>query len=270
MNRDEFDDFLGNLDDSYDLTLTKMRIHEAAVNNFEYVAGIDGSDGFLRDRVGKKLDMATLLVDMVGSTDLSRVLPERILTVMMTSFALEMAYLVDKFDGYVLKFVGDAAIGYFVGGDSANRAAQCAIGMMYKNKYALDGMFSWLKRNEENKILDKLDDVGITAEEAKLFEDMANAENFAVRVGLNYGANTVVRYGRSRQGPTPVDLIGYPLNLTAKIQKCAQPNEILAGEHLYDVLPKTMQVKFEIIQRECCKYYHPGTSNRYKLYSHSV
>lgn len=270
MNRDEFDDFWNGLDDSYDLTGTKMRIHEAAANNFEYFADIGRSDGFLRDRVGERLDMATLLVDMVGSTNLSRVLSERTLTVMMTSFTLEMAYLVDEFDGYVLKFVGDAAIGYFVGSDSANRAAQCAIGMVYKNKHALNEMFSWLKCNEEDKILDKLNDGGITTEEAKLIEDMTKVENFAIKVGLNYGANTVVRYGRSKQGLTPVDLIGYPLNLTAKIQGCAQRNEILAGEHLYDMLSQPMQAKFEIKQPNNFKYHHPGTSNRYKLYSHSV
>lgn len=261
---------MDELDESYDLTLTKMRIHEAAVNNFEYFASLDRSDEFLRDRVGKSLDMSTLSVDMAESTPLSRVLPERTLTVLMTSFALEMAYLVDEFDGYVLKFIGDAVMGYFVGGDSANRAARCAISMLYKTKYALAEMFSWIKRNEENRILDKLNDGAITDEEVKLFEDMVGFENFAVRVGLNYGANTVVRYGRARQRSTPVDLIGYPLNLTAKIQGCADLNEILAGEHLYDALPRPMQDKFEIKQPEKWDYYHPGTNNRYRLYAHSV
>lgn len=270
MSRDEFHNFLNNLDDSYDLMGTKMRIHEAAVNNFEYFAIIDRSEVFLRAQVGERLDMSTLFVDLAGSTHLSRMLPESTLTILMTSFAHEMAYLVDELGGYVLKFVGDAVIGYFVGNDSVDRAAQCAIGMLYKTEYALDEMFSWLKRNEEDRILDRLDDGTITDEQAKLFEDMANFGNFAVRVGLNYGANTVVRYGRADQNSSTVDLIGYPLNLTAKIQACADRNEILAGEHLYDALPRPMQDKFEARQPEDWDYCHPGTDNRYKLYSHSV
>lgn len=262
--------FLNDLDNSYDLTGTKIRIHDVAVNNFEYFANIDKSKGFLRDRVGEKLDMSTLFVDLAGSTHLSRVLQEHTLTVLMTSFAHEMAYLVDEFDGYVLKFVGDAVIGYFVGNDSADRAVQCAIGMLYKTKYALDEMFSWLKCNEEDRILDRLYDGTITDEQAKLFEDMAKFKNFEVKVGLNYGANTVVRYGRTSQDSSTVDLIGYPLNLTAKIQACAGRNKILAGEYLYDTLSQPMQDKFEANQPGDWDHYHPGTDRKYKLYSHSV
>lgn len=270
MNLDEFYYFLSDLDNSYDLTGTKIRIHDVAVNNFEYFANIDKSKGFLWDRVGERLDMSTLFVDLAGSTHLSRVLQERTLTILMTSFAHEMAYLVDKFDGYVLKFVGDAVIGYFVGNDSADRAVQCAIGMLYKTKYALNEMFSWLKCNEEDRILDRLYDGTITDEQTKLFEDMTKFKNLEVRVGLNYGANTVVRYGRANQDSSTVDLIGYPLNLTAKIQACAGRNKILAGEYLYNTLSRPMQDKFEANQPECWDYYRPGTDRKYKLYSHSV
>lgn len=269
MNREEWNSFFDELDDRYELTLAKIRVHEAAVNNFEYFAIEDRSNEFLRKRVGERLDMSALFVDMVESTRLSRVLPERILTVLMTSFAHEMAYLVDQFDGYVLKFVGDAVIGYFVGDDSANRAARCAIGMLYKTKYALDEIFSDLKNEEENKILAVMNDGVITDEQINRLMNMVNFKNVAVRVGLNYGANTVVRYGRASQDSPTVDLIGYPLNLTAKIQGKADPNEVLIGEHLYDTLPRPMRNEFKIKQLKCWDNCHPGTDKIYKLYAHS-
>lgn len=266
----EFNDFLNNLDNSYDLTGTQIRIHKAAVNNFEYLTNIGTSEEFLRSQVGSKLDMSTLFVDLVGSTHLSRVLPERTLTVLMTSFAHEMAYLIEAFGGYTLKFVGDAVIGYFVGGDSAGRAAQCSMGMLYKTEYALNGMFSDLKREEVTRFLDKLDPRTITDEQVNLLKDMLSFKNFAVRVGLNYGTNTVVRYGRANQDSSTVDLIGYPLNLTAKIQMYACPNEVLAGEHLYNALPSSMQGKFVAKPSDGWNYCHPGTDNAYNLYSLSV
>lgn len=267
MNADNFYDFLDRLDDLYDLTGTKIRIHEATVNNFEYFANIGASEKFLRGLVGDNLEMATLFVDLVESTHLSRVLPERVLSILMTSFAHEMAYLVEAFDGYVLKFVGDAVIGYFVGSNSADRAARCAIGMLYKTEYALDEMFSDIKRNEEDGLLDKLDDGTITDEQVKRFDDMVDFENFAVRIGLNYGSNTVVRYGRDGQDYSVVDLIGYPLNLTAKIQAHANKNEILAGENLYNVLSASMKTRFKAKQLPGWDYHHPGTENKYRLYS---
>ena len=266
----EFDDFLNNLDSSYDLAGTQIRIHDAAANNFEYFTNIGTSKEFLRNQVGGRLEMSTLFVDLVGSTHLSRVLPERTLTFLMTSFAHEMAYLVEAFDGYTLKFVGDAVIGYFVGADSAGRAAQCSIGMLYKTKYVLNEMFSDLKLNEITRFLDELHPDTITNEQSNLLKDMMNFPDFAVKVGLNHGTNTVIRYGRADQDSSTVDLIGYPLNLTAKIQARARPNEVLAGEHLYDALPPSLQGKFAARRPDGWNYCHPGTDNTYNLYSLSV
>ena len=263
------------MDDLYDLTGTKMRIYKAANNNFEYVTNLGASKTFLQNQVGNKIDMATLFVDLVDSTRLSRVLSERKLTILMTSFAHEMAYLIEESEGCALKFVGDGVIGYFVDSDSACHAARCAKGMLYVTKCALDEMFSEIKGIEEEENLDKLakPDYNITTDEQDepfVDMDLVSFPDFKVRVGLNYGTNMVVRYGRASQDSSVVDLIGYPLNLTAKIQAYADPSEVLAGEHLYDALPSSMQGEFVPKQLDCWKWCHPGTDNKYKLYSLSL
>ena len=262
-------DYYDSLDffDDPDSTITQIRIHEASTNNFEYLTNIGASEEFLRNNVGKKIDMAILFVDLVGSTQLSMVLPERTLAILMTSFSHEMAYLIEESNGYVLKFVGDAVIGYFVGNDSVNRAAQCAIGMLYKTKYALHEMFSGLTRNEQDKIIDAAELGTVTDEQIKLLESMVDFQKFAVKIGLNYGKNIVVRYGRASQEISPVDLIGYPLNITAKMQSYARPHQMLIGERLYDKLSASDQAEFVDWSHKDWRYYHPGTDNMHKLYS---
>ena len=178
-----------------------------------------------------------------------------------------MSYLIKECDGYTLKFVGDAVIGYFVGEDSASRAVKCAIGMLYKTEYALKEMYSDIMHDAEGRILEKLEDGTETDKQVNLFIDMVNFIDFAVRVGLDYGANTVVRYGRASQDFSSADLIGYPLNLTAKIQAHAGPNEVLAGENLFNTLPLDMQTKFAIKLSDTWGYCHPGTDKKYNLYA---
>ena len=54
-----------------------------------------------------QIDMAVLYVDIVGSTKMSMALPSDKLSIMIRSFSQEMSYVIEKFGGYVLKFVGD-------------------------------------------------------------------------------------------------------------------------------------------------------------------
>ncbi len=262
------DDYYDSLDNSYDITEAQIRAHEATTNNFEYLTNIDTSMKFLRDNVDRKLDMAIVFVDMVGSTRLSMALPEHVLTILMTVFSHEMAYLIEKFNGQVLKFVGDAVIGYFVGTDSADRAVQCAKGMVYKTKYGLNAIFSKIIHdNIRDQVDDALDRGNVTDEQSKLLKDMNSLKRLAVRLGLNFGKNTVVRYGRASQDCSLVDLIGYPLNITAKIQSKAKINQILVGEDLYDKLSESAQAGFVEVSNDELGYCHPGTDNKIKLYS---
>src|SRR3989304_5732748 len=56
----------------------------------------------------------TKVVDLVGSTEITLSLPEEKVAIIIRSFAQEMSSIIMQHDGYVLKFVGDAVIGYFV------------------------------------------------------------------------------------------------------------------------------------------------------------
>ena len=61
-----------------------------------------------------KLNLVILNVDIVASTKLSMTLPLDRLTTLIQSFNQEMSLIVKDFGGFVLKYVGDAVLAFFV------------------------------------------------------------------------------------------------------------------------------------------------------------
>jgi class 3 adenylate cyclase len=111
---------------------TQKRVWGALKKGYEYTGLIDESDAFLRKNVFAKLDMVVLYVDLVGSTTMTLEMPAEKIAIIMSSFAQEMAAVIRQHHGYVLKFVGDAVIGYFVGEGrlSGDHAVNCAKSMI--------------------------------------------------------------------------------------------------------------------------------------------
>src|SRR3989338_1299611 len=180
---------------------TQKRIWGALKQGYEYVGITDDSEKFLRKNVFAKFDMIALYVDLVGSTTMTLELPEDKLAIIISSFALEMASVITLHGGYVLKFVGDAVIGYFVASENpllaADNAVSCAKSMLTVIQKGI------------NPILNQYD-----------YPDLM------VKIGVDFGQSIVVRYG-SNPDASPVDLMGPAMNIASKIQSLAKPNQIL-------------------------------------------
>ena len=63
---------------------------------------------------GSKINFVILNVDLVASTKLSMTLPLDRLTTLIQSFNQEMSLIVKDFRGFILKYVGDAVLAFFV------------------------------------------------------------------------------------------------------------------------------------------------------------
>jgi hypothetical protein len=61
-----------------------------------------------------KLSLVFLHIDLVGSTRLSLSLPIGRLATIIRSFAQQMSLIVSTYGGYVLKYIGDAVLAFFV------------------------------------------------------------------------------------------------------------------------------------------------------------
>lgn len=194
------------------------RVHKSLNHEFLYSAVTEESETFLRTKVLQSMNMAVLFVDLVGSTSMILTLPKEKLATVFTTFAQEMAYVIKRHDGFVLKFIGDAVIGYFVAEELsvsvANRAVTCAESML---KIIQVGINPILKNNDLPEL--------------------------KVKIGIDYGENTIVRYGDDLK-EAHVDILGPSVSMAAKIQNLAQPDQIMVGSDVYTTLHKSIQEYF--------------------------
>ena len=224
---------------------TQKRVWAALKKGYEYSGIVDESDQFLRKNVFERLEMVVLYVDLVGSTTMTLEYPAEKIAIIMSSFAQEMASVIRQHSGYVLKFVGDAVIGYFVSDESgllaADNAVECAKSMIEVIQKGI------------NPILDQY-----------MYPDLM------VKIGLDYGQNIVVRYGADEK-QSHVDIMGPAMNIAAKIQGIAKPNQICIGNDVYERIHPNLKTEFkEIIWRnDEWKYRSRITGDIYKVYEHN-
>jgi class 3 adenylate cyclase len=158
-----------------------------------------------------------------------------------------MASVIRQHHGYVLKFVGDAVIGYFVSDEdhiyeteAADDAVDCAKSMITVIQKGI------------NPILNQYD-----------YPDLM------VKIGVDFGQNIVVRYGADVK-QSHVDLMGPAMNIAAKIQAIAKPNQILIGDDVYTRLHPSTQKTFEqvIWKYNEWKYRSRVTGEIYQIYEY--
>jgi len=223
---------------------TQKRVWGALKKGYEYSGMANESEQFLRKNVFLKLDMAVLYVDLVGSTTMTLEMPAEKIAIIISSFAQEMASVIRQHQGYVLKFVGDAVIGYFVvaekGISTSDYAVNCA-----------KSMISVIQKGI-NPILNQYD-----------YPDLM------VKIGVDFGQNIIVRYGANVKH-SHVDLMGPAMNIAAKIQNMAEPNQILIGIDIFEGLHSDLQKEFTQInwKDDRWKYRSRTTGKIYKVYEY--
>ncbi|MDH5463387.1 MAG: adenylate/guanylate cyclase domain-containing protein [Nitrosopumilus sp.] len=221
---------------------TQKRVWGALKKGYEYSGSINESEQFLRKNVFSKLDMVVLYVDLVGSTTMTLEMPEEKIAIIISSFSQEMAAVIRQHHGYVLKFVGDAVIGYFVAEENGLLAADNAVN-------CAKSMISVIQKGI-NPILNQYD-----------YPDLM------VKIGVDFGQNIVVRYGADVRN-SHVDLMGPAMNIAAKIQHMAKPNQILIGNDVYQRIHPATQKEFSQIvwKNNEWKYRSRLTGEIYNIY----
>jgi len=223
----------------------QKRVWSSLKQGFEYEeTSMNESDAFLRDLVSSRVNMIVLYVDLVGSTEITLSLPEEKVAIIIRSFAQEMSTVIRQHDGYVLKFVGDAVIGYFVAEAlpllAADNAVNCAKSMLTVLEKGM------------NPILNQYD-----------------YPELKIKIGLDFGKNIIVRYGSDKKN-SHVDILGPSMNIASKIQHTAYPNQILIGEDVYQRLHPNMQQQFNQVvwTQTKWKYHDRETGKLYPVYAY--
>ena len=218
---------------------SQKRIKKALVEGFEYHhLAISNSDHFLRNHASQRLDFPVMFIDLVGSTKMSTELSPDFLSKIITVFSQEMSYVIEYFGGFVLKFVGDASIGYFPLSENLDHIVLCGESIIH------------VVRNAINPLLLQMGHAGIE-----------------VKVTSDYGQHTIVRYG-SDQERSHVDIISATMNLSAKMQSITRGSQMVIGNSLYNKLSANLQRLFEFVNLEQTKwnYHNLAEQKPYQLY----
>jgi class 3 adenylate cyclase len=222
---------------------TQKRVWSSLKKGYEYDYTVDESDKFLRSHIDMKLHMIVVFVDLVGSTEMTLQLPTEKLAIILSSFSQEIRYVIKHHKGYVLKYVGDAVIGYFVAEDSplliADNAVNCARTMIDVIERGI------------NPILSEYD-----------------YPELRVKIGMDFGENTIVRYG-SDQARSHVDILGPAMSIAAKITALARPSQILIGEDIYEKLHPSLKQSFKEVEWHGAQwnYHNRETGKLYRVYA---
>lgn len=172
-----------------------------------------------------------LYVDLVGSTHLTSILSTEMATKLIRTFCQEMAIVVSKYGGYVLKYAGDAVIAFFPSQDlkvTIKNSILCAYNML-----------TLLDKSINEILLSK------------------NLPRLRVRISLDIGYTQITVLG------SEPDMFGHVINRTSKIMVKAKPNQIVIGDNLYKLLGEDDKKMF----KEVDSYRMEDSNEEYQVYT---
>jgi adenylate cyclase len=210
-----------------------------------------------------KVTLVILHIDLVGSTKLSMTLPVDRLATIIQAFTQEMSLMIAAYGGYVLKYVGDAILAFFVVADNYDLYLPCTNAV-----YCARSMIK-VMRQGINPILNQYD-----------------YPEISVRVGIDVGENVIVQFGWDSLNYTAnskedknngnqilikkphLDILGYTISIATKMTALARPDQIVIGQSVYNSLDNSQKSNFKVlpVSPEVWNYVSENTGNIYRLY----
>ncbi len=221
---------------------TQNRIWSALKRHYQYDSTLKPGQNFLLKHVNSKISLVVMYADLVGSTNMSMTLPIDKLVTIIRAFSYEISSIVQSYNGYVLKYVGDAVIAFF--SSDYNKLLACD-----KTVQCAQSIITVI-RNGINPILNQYD-----------------YPELSVKIGIDEGENVIVQYGHDKS--SPIDVLGYCMSIAAKITSLTDPNTIMIGDDVYNSLHPQMKSKFKEIMynTEEWKYTNRQTGQVYRLHA---
>jgi adenylate cyclase len=185
------------------------RFHSPQVIEMILKGGPEAKDDVMEP---KELTATILFTDIVGFTRLSETMPPREINVLLNRHFSRLTDIVFEYDGTLDKYVGDGLMAVFGAPmekeDDAERATYAALEIMRQ--------FS------------------------TMMQATSREKRFEMRIGINTGRVVAGNMGSPKRMEYTV--IGDPVNIAARLESIAAPNQILIGHETY----KRVKGKFEI------------------------
>jgi adenylate cyclase len=256
---------------------SQIRIWKSLKANPEFNISVNEMQKILEKYMESKVKLVILNIDLVGSTKMSLNLPIDKLTTIIRSFAQEMTLIVSMYGGYVLKYIGDAVLAFFVV-DSDNPKDQT-------DKDYNSAEYNNNNNNNNNNDFDSLQYsnviscaytmIKVVQEGLNPILNQYDYPDLKVRIGVDVGEIAVVKYGldidefENKVLKRPhLDLIGYTISIVVKMTSRAQPDHMVIGEEFFENLDNNRKDVFNQLPNnpEIWNYTTEATGNIYDLY----
>src|SRR5215467_3550065 len=234
------------------IQLAQSRMWRALKVGSEFNISMDQTQDILEIYAKSKVTLVILHVDLVESTRLLMTLPVDRLATIIQAFSQEMSLMIAAYGGYVLKYVGDAILAFFVV-DYTNsylpsiNAVNCACSMIKVIREGLNPILNQYAYPELN-----------------------------VRIGIDLGENAVVECacqtrvidGEGVSKKPQLDILGYTVSIATKMTALAKPDQIIIGQLVYDVLDDKLKSSFRLLPLSApnWNYFSSNTGDIYHLY----
>ena len=248
---------------------SQVSIWKALKSKPDYDTSFKDTQNILEKYGESKVNLVMLHIDLVGSTKMSLSMPIDRLTTIIKSFAQQVSLIISMYGGYVLKYIGDAVLAFFVVEDikdyksytelnvesKDNNKSYC---LQYSN--AISCAYTMIKVIQEgiNPILNQYD-----------------YPELKVRIGIDFGEIAIVQYGWDIDEYKEIvlkkphlDLIGYTISIAVKMTTLAKPDHIVIGQKLFDKLDIKEKKTFKKLPAnpDIWDYMHKTTGGIYSLY----
>lgn len=240
---------------------SQKRLERQLKLDHDFNISFKDTEKIMKRFVGTKVNLAILNIDLIGSTKMSLDLPIDKLTTIIRSFAQEMSIIISSYGGYVLKYVGDAVLAFFVFDDKVNED----MSYVEENRTSNHSVVIECANTMINVIQKEMNPILIKYDYPEL----------KVRVGIDYGEIAVVRYGIDIEELADrttkrlhLDMVGYTISIAVKMTSLAKPNRIVIGQALYDEIDNNQKKRFREIptEQDIWKYVRESTGKNYFLY----
>jgi adenylate cyclase len=238
----------------------------------QFIISVAETQNVLDKFAGSKINFVILNVDLVASTKLSMTLPLDRLTRLIQSFNQEMSLIVKDFGGFVLKYVGDAVLAFFVvvpgheseGKVACTRAIHCAKCMLQVAHRGINPILNQYDCPQMNiRIGIDVGENAVIQSGWDIHPDLTIAEENGINNSMNKRGQPLVK--------KPVyDVLGYNTNLAVKMTALANPNHMVIGQLVYDTLDDNQKSLFQklVLSSEIWNYVSNNTGrNRYNVYT---
>jgi adenylate cyclase len=217
---------------------SQTRVRKTLEGEPQFIISVGDTQNILGKAARSKMNFVILNVDLVASTKLSMILPLDRLTIMIQAFNQEMSLIVKEFGGFILKYVGDAVLAFFlvpnhqsqskVACTSAINCARCMLQVAHKGINPILNRYDCPVMNVR---------IGIDAGENAIIQsgwdihpNITNVE----KIGNNN--NNISKKEQPFIKKPVYDVLGYSTSIAVKMTALANPNHMVIGQVVYDVL----------------------------------